>query len=75
SWQVKRTLGTPFRFVELANDVNDHMPDYVVRRSIELLNTDKLAVNGARVLLVGLAYKKNTADIRESPGLRIMELL
>lgn len=75
SWQVKRTLGTPFRFVELANDVNDHMPDYVVRRTIDLLNRNKLAVNGARILVVGLAYKKNTADIREAPSARILELL
>jgi UDP-N-acetyl-D-glucosamine dehydrogenase len=75
SWQVKQALGQPFRFVELANDVNDHMPDYVVRRVIELLNKDKKAVNGSRILLVGLAYKKNTSDARESPSVRIAKLL
>jgi UDP-N-acetyl-D-mannosaminuronic acid dehydrogenase/UDP-N-acetyl-D-glucosamine dehydrogenase len=75
SWQVKRTLGHSFRFVELANDVNDHMPDYVVQRVTELLNTDRKSVNGSTVLLIGLAYKKNTSDARESPSIRIAQLL
>lgn len=75
SWQVKRTLGQPFRFVELANDVNDHMPDYVVQRVTELLNQDRKAVNGSTVLLLGLAYKKNTSDARESPSVRVAQLL
>ncbi|HEV2087211.1 MAG TPA: nucleotide sugar dehydrogenase, partial [Cryptosporangiaceae bacterium] len=75
SWEVKRTLGRTFRFVELANDVNDHMPDYVVQRVIAGLNRHRKAVNGARVLLMGLAYKKNTGDSRESPALRVAELL
>lgn len=75
SWQVRRKLGQNFRFVELANDINDHMPDYVVQRAMTLLNTDKKPLNGARVLLVGLSYKKNTGDIRESPSLRIIQLL
>jgi UDP-N-acetyl-D-glucosamine dehydrogenase len=75
SWQVKRTLGQPFRFVELANDVNDHMPDYVVQRVTELLNRERKAVNGSTVLLVGLAYKKNTSDARESPSVRVAQLL
>src|SRR5207244_128800 len=60
SWRVKRALGQQFRFVELANDVNDHMPDYVVRRVVALLNKVERAVNGSRILLLGLAYKKNT---------------
>jgi UDP-N-acetyl-D-glucosamine dehydrogenase len=75
SWQVKRALGHSFRFVELANDVNDHMPDYVVQRLMLTLNRQGLAVKGARLLLVGLAYKKNTGDARESPAARIAELL
>jgi nucleotide sugar dehydrogenase len=75
SWQVRRKLGRNFRFVELANDINDHMPDYVVERAIANLNGRQKAVNGARIALVGLAYKKNTGDIRESPSLRIIELL
>jgi UDP-N-acetyl-D-mannosaminuronic acid dehydrogenase/UDP-N-acetyl-D-glucosamine dehydrogenase len=75
SWQVKRRLGTPFRFVELANDVNDNMPDYVVRRITALLNTERKSVNGSRVLLLGLAYKKNSGDARESPAVKVAERL
>jgi UDP-N-acetyl-D-glucosamine dehydrogenase len=68
SWRVRQSLGVAFRFVELANDVNDHMPDYVVRRLVVGLNRRKLAVNGQRVLLLGLSYKRNTGDARESPS-------
>lgn len=75
SWQVRRSLGQSFRFVELANDINEHQPDYVVQRAIELLNEDRKSLNGARVLLLGIAYKKNSSDSRESPALRIIELL
>jgi UDP-N-acetyl-D-glucosamine dehydrogenase len=75
SWRVKNSLGRNFRFVELANDINDHMPDYVVRRLIEALNKRRQAVNGARILLLGLAYKKNTGDARESPSRRVADLL
>ncbi|MBC6456845.1 nucleotide sugar dehydrogenase [Actinomadura sp. HBU206391] len=75
SWQVKRTLGHNFRFVELANDINDHMPDHVVRRVTEGLNARLKPVNGSRVLLLGLAYKKNTGDLRESPALAVVEAL
>lgn len=75
SWDVKRRLGTAFRFVELANDVNDHMPDYVVRRITAMLNNERKAVNGSRLLLMGLAYKKNTSDARESPAVKVAESL
>jgi UDP-N-acetyl-D-glucosamine dehydrogenase len=75
SWRVKRTLGHSFRFVELANDVNDHMPDYVVRRLMLMFNRRRRAVNGSRILLLGLAYKKNTGDDRESPSRAIIERL
>jgi len=75
SWEVRRSLGQQFRFVELANDVNAHMPDYVVSRLTLALNRDKRAVNGARVLLLGLAYKANTGDIRQSPGVVIAQSL
>lgn len=75
SWRVKRTLGHSFRFVELANDVNDHMPDYVVRRLMLMFNRRKKSINGSRVLLLGLAYKKNTGDDRESPSRPIIERL
>ncbi len=68
SWKVKQTLGSTFRFVELANDVNDHMPHYVVQRAVVALNRARKAVNGAHVLVLGLAYKPNSGDVRESPG-------
>ena len=75
SWRVKRTLGRPFRFVELANDVNDHMPDYVVQRLIMGMNRRQKAINGSRILLLGLAYKRNTGDARESPALHVADRL
>lgn len=75
SWRVQRTLGQSFRFVELANDINNHMPDYVVRRLVAALNERRKAVNGSTILLLGLAYKKNTGDARESPARRIAALL
>jgi UDP-N-acetyl-D-glucosamine dehydrogenase len=68
SWRVRRTLGEQFRFVELANDVNAHMPDYVVCRLVVALNRRSLAVRGCRILLLGLAYKRNTVDAREAPA-------
>jgi UDP-N-acetyl-D-mannosaminuronic acid dehydrogenase/UDP-N-acetyl-D-glucosamine dehydrogenase len=68
SWQVRRALGRTFRFVEIANDVNDNMPGYVVSRVVEHLNRRRLAVNGSRVLLVGLTYKRNSGDARQSPA-------
>ncbi|GAA4588035.1 UDP-N-acetyl-D-glucosamine dehydrogenase [Actinoplanes octamycinicus] len=75
SWRVQRTLGQSFRFVELANDINNHMPDYVVRRLVAALNQHRKAVNGSTVLLLGLAYKKNSGDARESPARRVATLL
>jgi UDP-N-acetyl-D-glucosamine dehydrogenase len=75
SWRVERTLGQRFRFVELANDINSHMPDYVIRRLLLALNKHGRPVSGSRVLLLGLAYKKNTGDARESPSMRVAELL
>jgi len=75
SWQVRRKLGQNFRFVELANDVNDNMPQYVTQRVMRLLNESSRALRGSKILLVGMAYKKNSGDIRESPSLRLLELL
>jgi nucleotide sugar dehydrogenase len=68
SWRVRRSLGRTFRFVELANDVNDHMPDYVVQRLMYALNERGLPLRGQRILVLGLAYKRNTGDARESPA-------
>jgi UDP-N-acetyl-D-glucosamine dehydrogenase len=75
SWQVRRRLGTSFRFVELANDINDHMPDYVVRRLVVGLNQRRQAVNGSRILLLGLSYKANSSDPRQSPALVVADRL
>ena len=75
SWRVRQTLGRQFRFVELANDVNDHMPDYVVTRLTLALNERSKPVRGSSVLLLGLTYKKNTSDARESPAVKVAQLL
>lgn len=75
SWEVRRSVGQSFRFVELANDINAHMPDYVVSRLTVALNRQRRSVNGSRVLLLGLAYKRNTGDVRESPGVVIAQSL
>jgi nucleotide sugar dehydrogenase len=75
SWKVKESLGRQFRFVELANDVNEHMPDYTVSRLVLGLNERMKSVKGSRILLVGLAYKKNSSDARESPAIRVAQLL
>ncbi|MGA2210992.1 MAG: nucleotide sugar dehydrogenase [Acidimicrobiales bacterium] len=75
SWRVKRRLGHAFRFVEIANDVNEHMPDYVVRRLLLAFNRRSLALNGATVLVLGLAYKRNSADARQSPVMPVVEQL
>lgn len=75
SWAVKKDLGQTFRFVELANDVNDHQPTYVVERVMRLLNKDRKALNGAKVALLGLAYKRDSSDLRESPSETVIQLL
>ena len=74
SWQVRRSLGQAFRFVDLANDVNEHMPDYVVKRVMHRLNRDGRAVNGSRLLLLGLSYKRNSGDAR-SPAIQVAQRL
>jgi UDP-N-acetyl-D-glucosamine dehydrogenase len=75
SWTVRQKLGQSFRFVELANDINDHMPDYVAARVARLLNRSGLAVSRSRILVLGLAYKRNSGDARESPSSRLIEQL
>lgn len=75
SWRVERALGRSFRFVELADDINNHMPDYVVNRLMAGFNSRGLPIKGMRILLLGLAYKKNTGDARESPAVRVAQLL
>ena len=74
SWKARQN-GFECRFIELAGHVNASMPSYVVERIGEALNTTKKAVNGSRIHLFGVAYKKNVGDLRESPALDILELL
>ena len=68
SWKVEQQLGTASRFVDIANDINNQMPSYVVRRIQLGLNERKKAVNGSTVLVLGLSYKKNSNDARETPS-------
>jgi UDP-N-acetyl-D-glucosamine dehydrogenase len=68
SYKVRAELKHPFRFVELAQEINSRMPGYVVDRAAELLNTHAKPLNGAKVLLLGVTYKKDIADQRESPA-------
>jgi UDP-N-acetyl-D-glucosamine dehydrogenase len=75
AWRVKQHLGHTFRFVELANDVNEHMPDYVFQRITAMLNRERKSVNGSKILLLGLAYKKGTSDWRESPSIHVADRL
>lgn len=74
SYEVRRRLGRPFRFVELARDVNDSMPAYVVDRVRRVLSGSGKLLQGAKVLLLGMTYKANVADLRESPSLLVAEL-
>ncbi|MDD2857088.1 MAG: nucleotide sugar dehydrogenase [Candidatus Nanopelagicales bacterium] len=75
SFRVRSVLGQPFRFVELAQEVNWQMPDYVVLRSQLLLNDAQKSVKGSRILVIGVTYKANISDLRESPSSRIVNLL
>ncbi|HET9860226.1 MAG TPA: nucleotide sugar dehydrogenase [Nocardioidaceae bacterium] len=67
SWRVRR-LGYPFRFVELAAEINDRMPNYVAARVADLLNDVHKSVGGSQILVLGLAYKRDLGDMRESPA-------
>jgi UDP-N-acetyl-D-glucosamine dehydrogenase len=71
SWKMK-SLNFPARFIELATEVNSGMPDHVVDRITEMLNEDRLAVNGSQILILGVAYKSNVDDMRESPALDVI---
>jgi nucleotide sugar dehydrogenase len=70
-----RSLGIPFRFVELAQEINQRMPVHVVNRAADLLNDQGKAVRGSRVLLLGVTYKPDISDQRESPALAVAENL
>ena len=74
SWKLK-TLKYNARFIELAGEINSNMPKFVVNMVTEALNKLKKPVNGSKILIIGVAYKPNVNDIRESPALDIIELL
>jgi UDP-N-acetyl-D-glucosamine dehydrogenase len=74
SWKA-RINGFDPRFIELAGEINRHMPEYVVTKVQDVLNQSKKPLNGARVLILGVAYKKDVDDVRESPALEIISLL
>ncbi|MGK3111268.1 nucleotide sugar dehydrogenase [Streptomyces sp. WAC05858] len=75
SWYVESRLGRTFRLIKLANDINGGMPKYVVGRVVQALEEQAKPIAGSRLLLLGMAYKKNTGDVRESPAVRIAESL
>jgi UDP-N-acetyl-D-glucosamine dehydrogenase len=74
SWKLK-TLNYRARFIELASEINTHMPEYVVSRVALALNEHERSVKGAKILVLGIAYKRDIDDVRESPALDIIELL
>jgi len=74
SWKLK-SLNYYARFIELAGDINSHMPEYVVERITRALNDRKKPLKGAKILVLGVAYKKDIQDVRESPALDVIKLL
>lgn len=74
TWKA-REYGFNTRFIELAGEINTAMPDYVIAKIIDALNHKSKAINGSKVLIVGVAYKKNVGDLRESPGVEIIDKL
>ena len=72
TWKA-REYGVNTRFIELAGEVNSSMPEYVVGKVVQGLNGHKKSINGSRILMLGIAYKKNIDDMRESPSVEIME--
>ena len=74
SWKAKE-YDFPTRFIELAGEINDAMPYHVVEEAMELLNKNGKALNGSKVMLLGMAYKRDIDDLRESPALKVARLL
>jgi UDP-N-acetyl-D-glucosamine dehydrogenase len=74
SWKA-REFEAPARFIELANEISASMPDHVVGKVVDALNDEGKSVQGARILVLGVAYKRDIEDVRESPGLRIIDRL
>ncbi len=74
TWKA-REFGVHTRFIELAGEINRTMPEWVVGKLADALNERSLAIKGSRILVLGIAYKKNVDDMRESPAVELMELL
>jgi UDP-N-acetyl-D-glucosamine dehydrogenase len=74
AWKM-RTLNYKTRFIDLASEINSEMPALVVRKVAQALNEERKAVNGSRILVLGVAYKKDIDDMRESPALDVIRLL
>jgi UDP-N-acetyl-D-glucosamine dehydrogenase len=74
TWKA-RQYGMPTRFIELAGEINTGMPAYVVTKTMEALNEQRKSLRGSKVLVLGLAYKKDIDDLRESPSIELIELL
>jgi UDP-N-acetyl-D-glucosamine dehydrogenase len=74
SWKL-RTLNYYAKFIELASEINGNMPHYVVSKIADALNAHRKSVNGSRILVLGVAYKKDIGDVRESPALDVIKLL
>lgn len=74
SWKMK-ALNFTARFIELATEINGHMPDYVAEKCGHILNEERLPVNGSNILVLGVAYKPDVGDMRESPALDVIRLL
>jgi UDP-N-acetyl-D-glucosamine dehydrogenase len=74
SWKLRR-LNYNARFISLADDINRHMPEFVLSRAGEVLNRQRKSVNGSRILVLGIAYKPDIADLRESPAVDVIDLL
>jgi len=74
AWKMK-SLNFPARFIELATEINGQMPHHVVDKIAAILNQARLAVNGSRILILGVAYKPDVSDVRESPALDVIRLL